>query len=200
MRGLPYGIHVTGKAEPPGTIAAGRLLRELAIDKSLQERPLMTAAVGSGHLVVLRLQVARVEVVREEDQLRGDEGDAVLLPRCSPDARIRDEIEVLWNLIEKAAERREGQAAADLDHVGGLAPKTALVEPQVQHVHFGITVVAGPRIPVAVEADEFDLLAERVFRCRDGFQGVEGVAGVFDEEDAMHARVGIGEPEAQGVL
>jgi len=87
MRGLPHGIHVAGKAEQPRMFAALRLLRELAIEEGLQERPLMTAAIGSGHLVVLRLQMAGVEIVREEDQLRGDEGDPVLLPtvfsRCA---------------------------------------------------------------------------------------------------------------------
>ena len=200
MRGLPNGIDVAGKAKQPGMIAALRLLRELAIDECFQERPLMTTAVGSGHLVVLRLQMAGVEVVREEDQLGGDERDAMLLPRCSPDAGIRNEVEMIRNPVEETAERWECEATAHFDHVGCLAPQTALLETQIQHVHFGVAVVAGPGIPVAVEADEFCLLAERIFRRRDGFQGVERVAGVFDEEDATHAGIGIGEPEAQGTL
>ncbi len=47
------------------------------------------------HPVVLRLQMGRVEVVREEDELGADEGYAVLLPGCEPGPRIGDEVEAV---------------------------------------------------------------------------------------------------------
>ncbi len=103
-------------------------------------------------------------------------------------------------MIEEVAERREGEAAGDLDHVCGFAPQAALLQAEVEHAHFGVTVMAGLRIPVAVEADEFRHLVQWILGVGDGFQAVERVAGVFDEEDAAGARVRIVEPETERLL
>lgn len=108
MRRLADGIDAAREAEQAGMLRIRRELRELAIEEGLQQRALVTAAVGAGHFVVLRLQMGGVEVMREEDQLRGDEGHSVFLPRSFPDARICDEVEACRDVIEQTAENRKG--------------------------------------------------------------------------------------------
>ena len=203
--GEGLGRGVVGPGGEAGDAYRLYIAREAEMDAGLAfeggdpvgDEVLQEADAGGVHLVAGVAEDLVVEGVSDDEDLgigiEAAAGEAEF-------AKVDEDVEGCWGEIEGAADGGEGEAAGDLDHVGGFAAKTALGEAVVEELHLGVAVIFAFGDLVAGDGENFNRFAKRIFVRGDAVEGEEVGAGVFEEEYAVGGPVGVAKPEAEGLL